>query len=65
MVYIVKLFGRADRKCTVYGVSFHLLTAEYKGNMKIIRGEIMHRAEKSYSIDIVVTVYHVTLIYQT
>ncbi len=43
MIYIV------DHKFTVYVVFINLLTAEYKRNMKI-----MQRAEKSYSIDIVV-----------
>ncbi len=56
-----KLNQRADHRCTVYVVFFHLLTAEYKGNMTIIRRKIMQWAEKSYSIDTVVISCHINI----
>ncbi len=59
MVYILNSIGWADQECTGYVVFFHLLTVEYTGNMKIIRRKIMQRAEKSYSIDIVVISCHI------
>ncbi len=45
-------------QCDVF---FHLLAAE--GNMKIISRNMIQRAEKSYSIDIVVISRHINIAY--
>ncbi len=44
---------------------YSVLSFAEEGNMKIIRRKMIQRAEKSYSIDIVVISRHINIAYQT
>ncbi len=44
---------------------YSVLSFAEEGNMKIIRRKMIQRAEKSYTIDIVVISRHINIAYQT